>query len=105
MRIPSVETQNLASPVLDSSINVACNCSPYIHSRRLTSKDYAIYHAYNYSRKLHYSLVRRKILRLYFCRQRIMDMEFPSIFNNGDSPVETQNLASHEQGLLHLSYM
>ena len=72
MRIPSVETQNIASPVLDSSINVACNCSPYIHSRRLTSKDYAIYHAYNYSRNLHCFLVRRKILRLYFFHQRIM---------------------------------
>ena len=72
MRIPSVETQNLASPVLDSSIYVACYCSPYLHSRSLTSKDCAIYHAYNYSRNLHYSLVRRKILRLYFCCQRIM---------------------------------
>ena len=39
---------------------------------RLTSKDCAIYHAYNYSRKLHYSLVRRKILRLYFCCQLII---------------------------------
>ena len=76
MRIPSVETQNLASPVLDSSINVACNCSPYIHSRRLTSKDCAIYHAYNYSRNLHYFLVRRKILRLYFFHQRIMIWSF-----------------------------
>ena len=76
MRIPSVETQNLASPVLDSSINVACNCSPYIHSRRLTSKDCSIYHTCNYFRKLHSSLVRRKILRLYFCRQRIMIWSF-----------------------------
>ena len=76
MRIPSVETQNLASHVLDSSINVACNCSTYIHSRRLTSKDYAIYHAYNYSRNLHCFLVRRKILRLYFFHQRIMIWSF-----------------------------
>ena len=72
MRIPSVETQNLASPVLDSSINVACNCSPYIHSRRLTSKDCAIYHTCNYFRKLHCFLVRRKILRLYFSLRRII---------------------------------
>ena len=76
MRIPSVETQNLASPVLDSSINVACYYSPYLHSRRLTSKDCAIYHAYNYTRKLHSSLVRRKILRLYFFHQRIMIWSF-----------------------------
>ena len=67
-----VETQNLASPVHASSIDVACYCSPYLHSMRLTSKDYAIYHVYNYSRKLHSFLVRRKILRLYFCCQRIM---------------------------------
>ena len=72
MHIPSVETQNLASHVHDSSIHVACYCSPYLHSMRLMSKDCAIYHAYNYSRNLHCSLVRRKILRLYFCRQRIM---------------------------------
>ena len=72
MRIPSVETQNFASPVHDGSINVACYCSPYLHSMRLTSKDCAIYHVYNYSRKLHSFLVRRKILRLYYCCQRIM---------------------------------
>ena len=72
MRIPSVETQNLASHVLDSSINVACYYSPYLHSRRLTSKDCSIYHTCNYFRKLHSSLLRRKILRLYFCCQRII---------------------------------
>ena len=72
MRIPSVETQNFASHVHASSINVACYCSPYLHSRSLMSKDCAIYHVYNYSRKLHSFLVRRKILRLYFCCQRIM---------------------------------
>ena len=76
MRIPSVETQNLASPVLASSIDVACYCSPYLHSRSLTGKDCAIYHAYNYSRNLHTSLVRRKILRLYFCCQRMMIWSF-----------------------------
>ena len=72
MRIPSVETQNFASPVHDGSIDIACYCSPYLHSRSLTGKDCAIYHAYNYSRNLHTSLVRRNILRLYFFHQRIM---------------------------------
>ena len=62
-----VETQNLASPVPDSSIDVACSYSPYLHSMRFTSRDCAVYHSYNYSRDLHHFLVRRKILRLYFC--------------------------------------
>ena len=47
---PPVETQNLASPVLYSSINVACSYSPNLHSMRLTSRDCAVYHACNYSR-------------------------------------------------------
>ena len=47
---PPVETQNLASPVLDSSIYVACSYSPNLHSMRLTSRDCAVYHACNYSR-------------------------------------------------------
>ena len=42
---PPVETQNLASPVLDSSINVACNYSPYLHSMRLTSNPLQYTHA------------------------------------------------------------
>ena len=45
MRIPSVETQNLASPVLDSSINVACNCSPYLHSMCIPSNPLQYTHA------------------------------------------------------------
>ena len=45
MRIPSVETQNLASPVLASSIDVACYCSPYLHSRSLPSKPLQYTHA------------------------------------------------------------
>ena len=40
-----------------------------------------------------YSLVRRKILRLYFCRQRILPL-IPHHSLNGASPVETQNVAS-----------
>ena len=40
-----------------------------------------------------YSLVRRKILRLYFCRQRILPL-IPHHSLNGVSPVETQNVAS-----------
>ena len=42
---------------------------------------------------MHFSLVRRKILRLYFCRQRILPL-IPHHSLNGVSPVETQNLAS-----------
>ena len=37
--------------------------------------------------------MRRKILRLYFCRQRILPL-IPHHSLNGVSPVETQNLAS-----------
>ena len=70
--VSPVETQNLASPVLDGSIDVACNCSPYFHFMRFTSRDCAVYHSYNYSRDLHHSLVRRKILRLYFFHQRMI---------------------------------
>ncbi len=92
--VSPVETQNLASPVPDSSINVACSYSPNLHFMRLPSRDCAVYHAYNHSRDLHHSLVRRKILRLYFFRQRMIIWSFPPIFNNGASPVETQNLAS-----------
>ena len=40
-----VETQNLASPILDSSINVACYYSPYLHSMRLTSNPLQYTHA------------------------------------------------------------
>ena len=40
-----VETQNLASPVLDSSINVACYYSPYLHSMRLPSNPLQYTHA------------------------------------------------------------
>ena len=43
-----------------------------------------------------YPLVRRKILRLYFCKQRISSMKI-SIIPNGVSPVASQNLASPEQ--------
>ncbi len=45
MRIPSVETQNLVSPVLDSSIDVACSYSPNLHSRSLPSNPLQYTHA------------------------------------------------------------
>ena len=70
--VSPVETQILASPVLDNSIDVACNYSPNLHFMRLTSRDCTIYHAYNYSRDLHFFLVRRKILRLYFFHPRMI---------------------------------
>ena len=43
-------------------------------------------------------LVRRKILRLYFCWTLIISLIFPNILN-GVRPVETQNFASPDQSM------
>ena len=43
-------------------------------------------------------LVRRKILRLYFCWTHIISLIFPNILN-GVRPVETQDFASPEQSM------
>ena len=67
-----VETQNLASPVLPIAIHSFNNM---LDNNRI------------------YPLVRRKILRLYYCWQRILPL-IPHHSLNGVSPVETQNLAS-----------
>ena len=67
-----VETQNLASPVLLIAIN---SCNNVLDNNRI------------------YSLVRRKILRLYFSRHTYCPLS-PHHTLNGASPVETQNLAS-----------
>ena len=67
-----VETQNLASPVLPIAIHSFNNM---LDNNRI------------------YPLVRRKILRLYYCWQRILPL-IPHHSLNGASPVETQNLAS-----------
>ena len=41
--VSPVETQNLASPVPDGSINVACNYSPNLHSMPSHEQSIAIY--------------------------------------------------------------
>ena len=43
--VSPVETQNFASPVLASSIDVACYCSPYLHSRSLPNNPLQYTHA------------------------------------------------------------
>ena len=67
-----VETQNVASPVIPIAIHSSNNM---LDNNRI------------------YPLVRRKILRLYFCWQRILPL-IPHHSLNGASPVETQNVAS-----------
>ena len=73
--VSPVETQNLASHKQPIAISACYNAT---------------------GNKCIFSLVRRKILRLYFCRQPHYPL-IPHHSLNGVSPVETQNLASHKQ--------